>query len=108
MEMDDFRRILRGDQLINRAVGFHRKGDFAAAEGLYLQVLNLQSDQFDALHSLGFLRYQQGRFTEALSLISAALEVNPNFPPALVNCAVVLQPSIVPPRRWQGTTLCWR
>ena len=91
MEMDDLRLILRGDQLINRAAGFHRKGDLAAAEGLYLQALNLQPDQFDALHSLGFLRYQQGRFAEALSLIGAALKANPNFPPALVNYAVALQ-----------------
>jgi Tfp pilus assembly protein PilF len=91
MKMDDLRGTLRGDQLANRAADFHRKGDFAAAEGLYLQALDAQPDHFDALHSLGFLRYQQGRFTEALSSIGAALKASPDFPPALVNYALVLQ-----------------
>lgn len=89
--MDDLRLILRGDELVNQAAGLHRKEDLAAAEGLYLQALDAQPDHFDVLHALGFLRYQQGRFTEALSLIGAALKTNPDFPSALVNYAVVLQ-----------------
>lgn len=89
--MDDLRQILLGDELVNRAAPLHRKGDLAAAEGLYLQALTIQSDHFDALHSLGFLRYQQERFAEALFLIGAALKASPDFPGALVNYAVVLQ-----------------
>jgi tetratricopeptide (TPR) repeat protein len=89
--MDEPRCILRSDQLVNQAADLHRQGKLAAAESLYLQVLYAQSDHFDVLHSLGVLRYQQGRFTEALSLIGAALKNNPDFPPALVNYAVVLQ-----------------
>jgi tetratricopeptide (TPR) repeat protein len=77
-------------QALNRAVDFHRKGNLAAAEGLYLQLLDLRADHFDALQMLGFLRYQQGRFLDALSLIGAALQTNPDFAPALLNYGLVL------------------
>ncbi len=91
MQQDDLRQTLGVDRLINEAVDRHHKGDLTAAEGLYSQVLDQQSDHLDALHSLGFLRYQQGRLTEALSLIGGALRAEPDFPPALVNHALVLQ-----------------
>jgi tetratricopeptide (TPR) repeat protein len=39
---------------------------------------------------LGLLRYQHGRYPEALALIGAALRADPNAPPALLNYAVVL------------------
>src|ERR1700675_199055 len=77
-------------QVFDHAADLHSKGELAAAESLYLQVLEARSDHFDALQMLGFLRYQQGRFSEALSLIGAALKTNPDFPPALLNYAVVL------------------
>jgi tetratricopeptide (TPR) repeat protein len=38
----------------------------------------------------GVLRYQQGRFSEALSSIGAALKAGPNSPTLLSNYAVVL------------------
>jgi tetratricopeptide (TPR) repeat protein len=73
-----------------QAVDFHRSGNLAAAEGLYLQLIKGRSDHFDARHFLGLLRYQQGRLPEALSLIGAALQTNPKFPPALLNYGLVL------------------
>src|SRR5689334_24152715 len=76
--------------LISRAADLHQKGHLGAAEGLYLQVLKAESGNFDALQMLGMLRYQQGRLTEALSLIGAALAIKPHFPPVLLNYAVVL------------------
>jgi len=68
-----------------------RKGNLAAAESLYLQILKALPDHFDALHLLGVLRHQQGRFAEALSSIGAALKKTPTSLPALLNYAVVLQ-----------------
>ena len=76
--------------LLSRAAELHQKGNLSAAEGLYLQVLRAESGHFDALQMLGMLRYQQGRLTEALSLIGAALATKPHFPPVLLNYAVVL------------------
>src|SRR5450631_2193811 len=78
-------------QVLDQAADLHRKGELAAAEGLYLQLLKVRPDDFEALQMLGFLRYEQGRFLEALSLLGAALQTRPAFPPALLNCAVVLE-----------------
>lgn len=76
--------------ILDRASDLHRKGDLAAAERLYGDVLKAQPDHFEGLRMLGFLRYQQGRLEEALSLMRAALKARPKLPAALLNCAVVL------------------
>src|SRR3982074_25960 len=47
-------------QGLNKAVALQRKGNLAAAEGLYLQMLEVQADHADGLQMLGYLRYQQG------------------------------------------------
>jgi tetratricopeptide (TPR) repeat protein len=77
-------------QALERAVDFHRRGDLAAAEGLYLQLLDVPADHCDVLHMLGVLRYQQKRFPEARSLLDAALRTRPKFPPALLCYGLVL------------------
>jgi tetratricopeptide (TPR) repeat protein len=77
-------------QALKQAVDFHRKGNLAAAEVLYLQLLDARADHFDVLQMLGFLRYQQGRLPEALSLIGAALQASPHVPSALLNYGLVL------------------
>jgi tetratricopeptide (TPR) repeat protein len=77
-------------QVLDQAADLHRKGNLAAAESLYLQLLAARSDHLDALHLLGILRYQQGRLDEALALIGAALQKNPGFAPALLNQGLVL------------------
>jgi tetratricopeptide (TPR) repeat protein len=78
-------------QLFQQAADLHLKGKLAPAEGLYRELLAAQPGHFHALHFLGVLQYQQGRWSEALASIGAALGANPDFPPALVSCAAVLR-----------------
>jgi protein O-GlcNAc transferase len=77
-------------QMFDQAADLHRRGNLAAAENMYSELLKAQSDHFDALQMFCFLRYQQGRFLEALSLMGAALKTTPHSPTALLNYAVVL------------------
>src|SRR5580704_11640855 len=77
-------------QLFDRAADLHRKGQLAAAEILYLKLLKARADHFDALRMLGFLRYQQGRFPEALSLIDKALAIKRVHAETLNSRALVL------------------
>src|ERR1700722_20810529 len=77
-------------QLLARAMESHQRGDLAAAEPLYLQVLAARSDHFEARHLLGVLRGQQGRYAEALELVGAALEITPDMPGALSNYGLIL------------------
>jgi tetratricopeptide (TPR) repeat protein len=73
-----------------QAVALQQQGKLAQAEPLYLRILELRTEHFDALHLLGTLRHQQGHHTEALELIRAALRIKPNDAFALSNFAVVL------------------
>ena len=77
-------------QVFNQAAVLHRKGDLAAAEQLYLRLLEAQSGHFDALQMLGILRYQQGRLLDALALLGTALKIMPNAAHALLNYGLVL------------------
>ena len=83
-------KLVAAQQLINRAMELHQRGQPAAAETLYLQVLQDKPDHFEAQHLLGVLRGQQGRFDEALALVGAALKTRPDAVAALSNYALIL------------------
>jgi protein O-GlcNAc transferase len=77
-------------QLSNQAITFHQNGRLQDAEQLYLKILDVKPDHFDAQHLLGVIRHQQGRNSEALALIGAALAINPHSARALSNHGLVL------------------
>jgi len=68
---------------IDQAKALHRIGRIAEAEAVYRSVLVHDPRQFDALHLLGLIRYQQGRAGEAHELLSRAIELRPGSPQAL-------------------------
>ncbi len=72
------------------ANGLQQRGEFDAAESIYLAVLAMLPEQADALHFLGVLRHQQGRDPEALGLIVRAIECDPLPPGPWLNLANVL------------------
>jgi protein O-GlcNAc transferase len=77
-------------QVLDRAIGFHQLRQFAEAERLYGQILQVEPKNFKARHLLGVARYQQGQNAEALALIGDALKINPGDPQALANYGLVL------------------
>src|SRR5271169_4216838 len=96
---------------LQQAIAFHSGGNFGDAERLYEAVLREIPGNSEALHYLGVLRHQQGRNTDAIGLIDAAIaaggagaEIYSNrglilerlgqFEPALESCtrAVTLKP----------------
>jgi Flp pilus assembly protein TadD len=64
-------------QALEQAVGHHQAGNFAAAEQLYRQILQVQPDHFDALHLLGVIACQFNRPEKGAEHITAALRINP-------------------------------
>jgi len=75
---------------IQQAEDFHRQGKLKEAESLYLAVLKLRPDHFNALHNLGILRVQQGSIEAAVKLIALALEQEPRSAVAHINLAIAL------------------
>ena len=68
----------------------HRHGRLAEAERSYQAVLNVNRDDFDSLHLLGVVRWQQRRHDEASRLIKQALRVRPDSAEACANLGIVL------------------
>jgi len=72
------------------AVAHQNRGDLAAAQALYWQILAAIPNQFDALHLLGVSKCQQGQQAEGGWFIARALDQRPNDPGALYNLAMAL------------------
>ena len=78
-------------QALQRASNFHRQGLLVDAELIYSDILKVQPQNFDALHLLAVVRYQQGRDAEALPLFEQARALQPKSAEMLSNFALVLQ-----------------
>jgi tetratricopeptide (TPR) repeat protein len=63
----------RTAQLFNTALAHHQRGDLAAAEQLYRQILAGEPQHAGSLHFLGVLAYQLGQFEQAIELIGRAI-----------------------------------
>jgi tetratricopeptide (TPR) repeat protein len=63
-------------RLLKRALRADAQGEVDKAERLYTAALQIQPDNFDALHGLGLINYRRGRLDAALALIQAALRAD--------------------------------
>lgn len=63
---------------IQTALEHHRAGRLAEAEKIYREVLDVDSDNADALHLLGVLAHQIGDDKAAVRLIENALQIRPS------------------------------
>src|SRR5262249_25673511 len=77
-------------EMIQRAYSAHGQGRLEAAEQLYCSILTHDPQHFDALHLLGFLKFQRGKLGEALRFVDAAPRVTPRCAPALLNRGLIL------------------
>ncbi|SFG18702.1 Predicted methyltransferase, contains TPR repeat [Duganella sp. CF458] len=77
--------------LLQQAVALHQKGELAAAQAIYDEVLRAQPLNFDALHLSGALARQQGEPQRALDLIDGALAIDSRRAIAHCNRGVALQ-----------------
>ena len=78
-------------ELFKQALALHQAGRLEEAAPLYERLkLATGAHDFDVLHMLGVLRAQQGRHTESLDLIGAALRIKNQSSSALSNYATAL------------------
>ncbi|HLY55953.1 MAG TPA: tetratricopeptide repeat protein [Stellaceae bacterium] len=76
--------------LLANAVAAHRRGDLAAAEAGYRELVAEDGRHFHALLGLGVIRMQGGRREEAAEFLRRAVDVDPNSADAHANLAQVL------------------
>jgi predicted O-linked N-acetylglucosamine transferase (SPINDLY family) len=63
-------------KILQEALALHNSRDFLRAQVLYEKILDLDSQNFEALQLLGVLKYQQGDFVTAEKLLRRSLEIN--------------------------------
>jgi len=68
---------------VQQALAEHRQGRLGEAARLYEAALSIDAANVTALHMLGAVRIQEGRFEDAIRLISEALSHAPDDPDAL-------------------------
>lgn len=72
------------------AIECHQRGDLAAAERLYRELLAALPRSFDALHLLGALSVQKGELAAGIALLRQAIEIDPVKANAHANLAKAL------------------
>jgi protein O-GlcNAc transferase len=77
--------------ILRQALAFHQAGNLTEAERLYQQLMRAVPEDASAPHLLGVVRAQQGRNGEALTLMDAALKLNPDAPEVWSNYGNVLR-----------------
>jgi tetratricopeptide (TPR) repeat protein len=69
--------MLNIPQAFAEALQYHRQGNLAEAERLYLQILSVDPSHADALHLLGTLAFQLGRSDAAVAYLRQSLALQP-------------------------------
>jgi predicted O-linked N-acetylglucosamine transferase (SPINDLY family) len=72
------------------AIEAHQRGDLAAAEPIYRQLLSVTPRSFDVLHLLGALAVQKGDLAEGIALLRQAIAVDPEKASAHANLSKAL------------------
>jgi len=73
------------EEALQLALQLHRYGSLTEAEMLYCRVLEVASDNLNALHFHGLLCHQQKRFAEAAARIERIVELDPQNADAFNN-----------------------
>ncbi|MBF0434826.1 MAG: tetratricopeptide repeat protein [Magnetococcales bacterium] len=73
------------DELLQRALGHHAKGQLQQAHDLYQEILGADPENPQALHLLGVVAHQMGRDDLALEMIRLALAFKPDYAEAYNN-----------------------
>ena len=64
--------------ILNEALKHHHEGKLAEADDLYLEVLNLDKNDFNANHLHGCILSQRNNYEDAIKFITRAVEVIPS------------------------------
>ncbi len=91
-------------EILSQAEACRRRGDLAAAERLYRQVLAAEPNQAAAWNSLGATLGPQGRLDEAFDCFERALRLQPDVAEGHANLAAVAYHQ----KNWDEAAVRWR
>jgi predicted O-linked N-acetylglucosamine transferase (SPINDLY family) len=71
--------------MVSKAVETHKKGDLLNAKELYLQILEIDHLNYNAIHMLGVIASQEKKFNLSIELLQEAVLIKPDDPRAFYN-----------------------
>jgi predicted O-linked N-acetylglucosamine transferase (SPINDLY family) len=74
--------------LLQQAIKLHQDGKILDAEKIYITTIKSEPKNFEALHYLGVIKYQQGSYQESIRLIKKAISIKPDYAEAYGNIAM--------------------
>jgi len=77
--------------MLERALNFKRSGRLQKSADLFQQILEMDSNQPEALYQLGQMAYERGQLETAVQWIAKSLQVNSNHVEALNTLAGILK-----------------
>ena len=80
-----------GDEILVKAINFHKNGNLDKAKSFYTQFLKENPKNIQALILLGSLNLQLGSFNQAIEVLKKAEGINPHDITLLMNLAVSYQ-----------------
>ena len=81
------------DGLLKLGTAQLRTRDYAGAEKSFTEALNIEKQNPEALNGLGLAKYHRGHSSDAITCFKHALDARSNYPPAVLNLAIVSQQS---------------
>ena len=94
LETRQFRQVAVdqwNNQRIASAIVLQKAGRLAQAEALYLAILELDPNQFDATQLLGVIAMSRRQFELAIQYLNRALSLNPDFADGYLNRGTALK-----------------
>lgn len=79
------------NKILNQALSHHHKGEFDQADSLYLKVLSIDSEDFNANHLHGCILSQKREYKDAIRFLIKSVELNSNNYEANNNLAIALK-----------------
>ena len=71
--------------MVSKAIEKHKNGDLKNAKDLYLQILEADSRNYNALHMLGVIASQEKNFSHSIDLLQRAILIKSDDPRAFYN-----------------------
>ena len=78
-------------QKFKEAINFHKNGELKKANDICLEILKEEPNNFDILHLVGIIAFQNKNYKTSAALLNKAIKINPNNADAHNNHATALK-----------------
>ena len=76
--------------IFKEAINLYKKGELKKAQKICLEAMKSESNNFDFLHLLGIIAFQNKNYKDADELFKKAINIKPNIADVYINRGILL------------------